>query len=269
MRIDYSEPKKSYVSPQAARPRKESSGGGTAVILFVVAIIMFGSGFGSGWFMSQRSAKKAFKAAMEQQSLENSPQKEAPAQQAKAAQVPQGGAPAQPAVPPNAAPAGTTPAPAASAGAPEPSLSFYKTLPSGQKSAVLGSGINAKDEKGAKLPLQAAVPVGMAAKPAAAPAANGEAGKAPAPAPAGDKSARRPETAGFTVQVASYSLKSEAETLRSKLAAKGYNALIAESNQGDKGIWYRVRVGKKLEQDAAKELATKLGKGALAIPDKD
>jgi hypothetical protein len=30
-----------------------------------------------------------------------------------------------------------------------------------------------------------------------------------------------------------------------------------------------VRVGKKLEQDAAKELAGKLGKGAMAILDKD
>ncbi len=34
-------------------------------------------------------------------------------------------------------------------------------------------------------------------------------------------------------------------------------------------MWYRVRVGKKLDADAAKELAAKLGKGALAIPDRD
>ena len=33
--------------------------------------------------------------------------------------------------------------------------------------------------------------------------------------------------------------------------------------------WYRVRVGRKLDQEAAKELAGKLGKGALVIPDKD
>jgi hypothetical protein len=30
-----------------------------------------------------------------------------------------------------------------------------------------------------------------------------------------------------------------------------------------------VRVGRRLEQDAAKELCSKLGKGAIVIPDKD
>jgi hypothetical protein len=40
-----------------------------------------------------------------------------------------------------------------------------------------------------------------------------------------------------------------------------------DSNQGEKGIWYRVRVGKRLDQEAAKELAGKLGKTALVIPD--
>jgi cell division septation protein DedD len=72
------------------------------------------------------------------------------------------------------------------------------------------------------------------------------------------------------MQLASFPLKSEAETFKSKMAAnKGYNVFISESHQGDKGTWYRVRVGRKLEQDAAKELASKLGKGALVIPDKE
>jgi hypothetical protein len=53
------------------------------------------------------------------------------------------------------------------------------------------------------------------------------------------------------------------------LAAKGYNVAIVESFLGDKGTWYRVRVGKHLDPDAAKELAGKLGKGAIAIPEKD
>jgi cell division septation protein DedD len=69
--------------------------------------------------------------------------------------------------------------------------------------------------------------------------------------------------------MASLSLKSEAETLKNKYASKGYNVYIVESNQGNKGIWYRVRVGKGLDQEAAKELAGKLGKGAMAIPDKE
>ena len=57
--------------------------------------------------------------------------------------------------------------------------------------------------------------------------------------------------------------------MKNKLASKGYNVQITESNQGNKGTWYRVRVGRGLEQDAAKELAGKLGKGAMAIPDKE
>jgi cell division protein FtsN len=88
-------------------------------------------------------------------------------------------------------------------------------------------------------------------------------------APIKPANATRQETNNLTVQVASFSLRSEAETLRSKLAAKGYNVTIVESFLGDKGTWYRVRVGKHLDPDAAKELAGKLGKGAIAIPDKD
>jgi len=57
--------------------------------------------------------------------------------------------------------------------------------------------------------------------------------------------------------------------MRGKLAAKGYNVSIVESHLGDKGTWFRVRVGKRLDQDAAKELAGKIGKGAIAIPDRD
>lgn len=263
MRIDYSEPKKSYISPQAgsSRSRKESNPLVLAVI--TTALISLAIGFGSGWMLSQRYAKKGFQAAMEQQSLENSPQsgtvqptvpKPQPAQPVAATQQPQ--------------PAGTSPQTTAPGTPPAPDtpLSFYKTLPSGQKSNVLGSGINATDDKPAKQPLQAAIPTNLAKPVQPLGAANNT--KPPLPV-ATEKPAARPESNGFTVQVASYSLKSEADTLKGKLASKGYNVHIVESNQGDKGTWYRVRVGKRLEQDAAKELAGKLGKGAIPIPDKD
>lgn len=262
MRIDYSEPKKSCSSPQGSqnRPRKESSGS-VLIVAAVTGVLCLGIGFGSGWMLSQRSAKKGFKAAMEQQSLENSPQ------QVKAQPSPQ-----QPAIP---APAqqppadGSVPQPAAAGGAQtavEPPLSFYKTLPSGQKNNVMGSGINSRDDKPAKQPLQAAMPANIT-RPAA-PQGDENVQKQPVQAvPA--KAAVRQDSSGFTVQVASYSLKSEAETLRSKLAAKGYNVNIVESHLGDKGTWFRVRVGKRLDPDAAKELAGKIGKGAIAIPDKD
>ena len=155
MRIDYSEPKQSYVASQSkARPRKEPVGLITTLVV-VAVVIGFIGGFGTGWFFSQKSAKKSFQAAAEQNSLENSPKpaeiiptpapvKPQPSPMDDALQKPQTLSGAAKAVPGAAIP-------------PEPALSFYKTLPSGQINNVLGSGINAKDEK-LKQPLQAAIP---------------------------------------------------------------------------------------------------------------
>jgi len=257
MRIDYSEPKKSYVTPQgSARPRKEPAGLFTTVLV-ITGVITFIAGFGTGWFLSQKSAKMSFKAATEQNSLENYPKQEA-------AQPPKPAQPVQP-VPqtqPQPDPAAAQQPPAASGTTTDPPLSFYKTLPSGQKGNMLGSGFNTKDDK-VKQPLQAAIPANLFKSAAT------DAQKAPADKPAATEKVAtlHPEGTSFTVQVASFPLKSEAETLKNKLAGKGYNAFIAESHQGDKGTWYRVRVGKKLDQESAKELAGKLGKGALVIPD--
>ncbi len=263
MRIDYSEPKKSCSAPQGGlnRPRKESSGN-VLIVAVITGFICLGIGFGSGWILSKRSAKEAFKAAMDQQSLENSPQQGAapPLPQQQAAPLPPGQQPQA---------GGTAPQQPATGGtgtANDPPLSFYKTLPSGQKSTVLGSGINSREDKPAKQPLQAAMPANVT-RPAP-PEGDDDNQKQPTQA-APAKSAARQDSKGFTVQVASYSLKSEAETLRSKLAAKGYEVGIVESHLGDKGTWYRVRVGKRLDPDAAKELAAKIGKGAIAIPDRN
>lgn len=253
MRIDYSEPKKSYVmSPGTARPRKEPSGFFTTMLVVSGAII-FIAGFGTGWFLSQKAAKKSFQAAIAQNSLENSPKGAAPP-------LPKPPQPVQQAPQAQPDPATAQQTPPAAGTAAEPPLSFYKTLPSGQKGNVLGSGINTKDDK-TKQPLQAPIPTNLS-RPAAA-----DTPKPPADRPAGPE--RAASGAGFTVQLASFPLKSEAETLKNKLSGKGYNVVISESHQGDKGTWYRVRVGRKLEQDAAKELAAKLGKGALVIPDKE
>jgi cell division septation protein DedD len=259
MRIDYSEPKKSYVAPLGnSRPRKEPAGRFT-IIIIVTCMATFAAGFGTGWFLSQRAAKKSFQAAMEQTSLESSP----PQENVPVKRIP----PPQPVAPaPSQTQQQTGAAPPNGQTMPEPPLSFYKTLPSGQKNNVMGSGINAKEEKG-KQPLQATIPSNVARQSQqGSDAANPGNEKAPA---AGEKTARQDSSGGFTVQVASYTLKSEAEAVRSKLAGKGYNVLVTESNQGDKGTWYRVRVGRRLEQDAAKELCSKLGKGAIVIPDKD
>ncbi|MBL0224897.1 MAG: SPOR domain-containing protein [Geobacteraceae bacterium] len=255
MRIDYSEPKKSYVTAHGtARPRKEPTGY-FKTALVVTGIITFMAGFGTGWFLSQKSAKKSFQAATEQISLESSPNN-------GAAQLPKPPAPPQPNPQPPAqqdpAAAQSQPPPATPPGTvAEQPLSFYKTLPSGQKGNVLGSGINTKDDK-AKQPLQAPIPSNLTRPAPAEPAKT-----------TADKQTARPADNSYTVQVASYALKSEAETLKNTLSGKGYNAFISESHQGDKGTWYRVRVGRKMDQDAAKELARKLGKSAQVFPEKE
>jgi len=240
MRIDYSTPKQSYVSGQnKPKPRKESNSFLTSIIV-ATALTCFIAGYGAGWFFSQRSAKKAFQAATEQKSLESSPKQTLtpppqPQQPANPVQQQAENNPNQPGqTAPNTA---------------QPALSFYKTLPSGQKNNALGSGINTTEEK-----IKPQSPANSLVSPAAKSATT-------------DKPAAKTESGGFAVQVASFSLKSEAEAIKNKLANKGYNVSIVESNLGEKGIWYRVRVGKKLEHDAAKELAGKLGKGAMIIPD--
>src|SRR6185369_14337308 len=55
----------------------------------------------------------------------------------------------------------------------------------------------------------------------------------------------------FAVQTASYQDKHEAEELKARLVAKGHAAYIVESSVPGKGTWYRVRVGKHLEDAAA------------------
>jgi cell division septation protein DedD len=259
MRIDYSEPKKAYVTSQGpSRPRKEPAGLFTTLII-VTGIIIFIAGFGTGWFLSQKSAKKSFQAATEQNSLENSKKKE-PVPAPKAPQPVQQATTPQP----QPDPATAQQPPTTPGAATDPPLSFYKTLPSGQKGNVLGSGINTKDDR-SKQPLQAAIPANLNKPTTIDPT------KPPTEQPVtSDKTIpKHSGNSSFTVQVASFPLKSEAETLKNKLAAKGYHVFIVDSNQGEKGTWYRVRVGKKLEQEAAKELAGKLGKSALVIPERD
>jgi cell division septation protein DedD len=268
MRIDYSEPKKSYTAPHTGQNRtKNESSGSLVPIVIITCIISLGLGFGSGWTLSQRSAKKGFKAAMEQQSLENSPRR-ATAQPSPS--KPEIIAPPGPDALQQPLPGGAQAAPAAPGTGtqtiPDQQLSFYKNLPSGQKNNVLGSGINTRDDKPAKQVLQAAIPTNLT-RPS--PSQNAAENTKPAISAAPEKPGVRQDGNAFAVQVASLSLRSEAEALKNKLAGKGYNAYIAESNQGNKGTWYRVRVGRGLEQDAAKELAGKLGKGAMAIPEKD
>lgn len=158
----------------------------------------------------------------------------------------------------------------------EPTLTFYETLPKGNKE-LMGSGLNlpkaaeqapAKAAPKVKPPALAAKPTG----PQEPPVENKEAVKTPAkpsePASAKETAVREGEgKAKFVVQVASYHLKKEAEEARDRLKESGIAAYIVESNIPEKGTWYRVRVGRHLDQQKAHEMAEKAGKGSIIIPE--
>ena len=246
MRIDYSEPRQSTGSGStgiSSSPRKADGSSSSNLVVFgVLAGFIFCTGFGTGWFFSQKSAKKAFRAAMEQQSLESNQkdtkkQPELPIQQTP---------PQAAATPPTAIPTAGKPAQQAAPTGQVP-LSFFETLPKGQKQTVLGSGINEKP------------------KPAASPAPQ----PPQAPAPAIKAPDTKAANSGFLVQVAAFANKKEAENTKSKLASKGYSASISETNLNDKGTWYRVRIGRHLDKEAASEIAGRVGSGAKILPDQE
>ncbi len=263
MRIDYSPPRRSATPPLPTGKQRSSSGSSVRFVMLLASLglMLFGIGFGSGWYFSQQSTKQAFRAAMEQQSLESTPKEErvsseptpvvAPVPLAAPAQPVVAAVPAQAPAPPQQKPAvPTTPT--------GPPLSFYENLPSGQKNAVLGSGINERP------------------KPAATPAPPLQPAIAPAPKPAADPqttadkpSATPTAPVGWLVQVAAFSSQKDAETLKTKLAAKGYNASIMETHLNDKGTWYRVRIGRRMSKDAAQDIASRIGGGAKALPDQE
>lgn len=259
MRLDYSE-KMTAVRDSAERnrpvqknrPRREPIGGFLLVAL-VLLVIGYGGGVLTGWFLFHGK----------------NPQAAVPpaAQQAKvppAAQTPQ--------------PPGTVPGQPGQPGQPAPDvpLTFYKTLPSGGKGAI-GSGINTKLPE--VLPKSApatpaAAPEQQKAAPAAAPAGKGGEAKPAekAPAPPAEKPAekqggeeKQANDPRYLVQVASYKDKQEADSVRAKLAAKGIAAYVVESRLKDKGVWYRIRVGRHLSKQEAQQLAGKVGSGAAVV----
>lgn len=273
MRIDYSEPRQyssGTTAPYTPRKAERPASGGLAFKLALLCI-GFAVGFGAGWHLSQKSAKKAFRAAMEQQSLESTPAV-APK---NAVSPPSGAAPAA------SQPGGSAPPPSAdsktgaASGQATPSgqvpLSFFESLPRGQKQTVLGSGINEKPKPAEVHP--PTTPAGPAAPsaPAQSPPSVRPAAPAAPPAvqPPPKPAAVSPSASGFVVQVAAFNNRKEAELTRTKLAAKGYSASVVETNLNDKGTWFRVRIGRHLEKEAATEIATRIGGGAKVIPDLD
>jgi len=197
-------------------------------------------------------------------------------------------------------PATTPPPQPPVTGPPDPNLSFYKTLPEGK--AILGTGMNSpKPEIPAlgptvtKPPFSGPVPSaaspavtaqpqpatraaptavspeqrdgGPREKPAVPPAVVKPSLPVPAPVqtPGDDQARKAPLKGNYVVQVASYQSRAEAEAVKVRLADAGLQAYIVESALRDRGTWYRVRVGRHLDQATAAELAVRAGKNAIVI----
>lgn len=136
---------------------------------------------------------------------------------------------------------------------PGENLTFYDALPKGDQ-APLGSGINHPPEE--KKPVSAATSAAapgeaIQTKPAPAPAVAPKPAAATAPAAAPTTAAvaapapvAKPAASGaYVVQVASFPQLSDAQTLKDRLAKKGYNVYTQDADLGAKGIWYRVYIG--------------------------
>ncbi|CAG0989180.1 hypothetical protein GEOBC_02277 [Geobacteraceae bacterium] len=175
----------------------------------------------------------------------------------------------------------------------EPSLTFYETLPKGGK-GILGSGINPKrpeihsatppkppvdapSRKDQAQPQKVDVrPVQKAESPASPVSSQNRSmvsDTAERQKGTGDAakvvSAKNPTAAKgkFSVQVASAKERKEAEAIKAALQEKGFAAYVVEFPVAGKGTWYRVRVGKQMDQAAAGNLVNQIGKGAIIIPE--
>ncbi len=174
----------------------------------------------------------------------------------------------------------------------DPPLTFYYTLPKGEK-ASLGSGLNPaigdrQGKVGAAQPditklkqthLKDVQPQKTASaeqrvKPSGQESdGSGSVDSAARKAVSDDDTHPQPgkisETAkrGYTVQVASCTTRKESEEMKTSLDRRGLFAYVVESKIPGKGVRYRVRLGSRLDYETAGKVAAKVGKGAIVVPE--
>jgi cell division septation protein DedD len=147
---------------------------------------------------------------------------------------------------------------------PVPPMTFYQelTAPLASPPPRPTKPEKAKPEPVAPPPKPEPVPKAEPEAPAAAlpaPSPKPEPVVKAAPAPP----AARPEPAparggvGYTVQVAAYATRAQAEALADRLIARGFPADVSETTT-DTGVRYRVRVGTWPTREAAREIVARL-----------
>ena len=130
-------------------------------------------------------------------------------------------------------------------------LTFFDTLPKSEE-PPLGSGINQppvqKEDNRTRDSLKPVVEE-ASAKPESVSSEKAEAvvpAAEPVPAVADGR---------YVVQVGSFRVEDDARALREKLLKKDFAAYIQQADLGDKGTWYRVRVGPFADVETARDAA--------------
>ncbi len=129
-------------------------------------------------------------------------------------------------------------------------LTFFDTLPKGGDQP-LGSGINRPPRDEARLAPPAAPPSPTTSE--TAPETRAETPpERPMPSSAGE--------GRFVVQVASFRAEDDARKLSERLAKKDYSAFVQSADLGEKGTWYRVRIGPFANSGQARQVVDKIGR---------
>jgi cell division septation protein DedD len=258
MRIDYSTRRQVSVNRPKRNPFRP-----LLLMTLVGGAVLFGLGVATGWLIFSTGRQSA--ASPAQSAVAKAP---APAQPVKAATAPR-----------------------QQEGGETPQFTFYDSLPKGDKE-LIGSGLN---------PTRDSVPTAAAKAPQQTPSADaqpkspkpqkpaspqpaagmnsrltdsemsshgGNKGTAPGKAvPASQKPAGKATT--YTVQLASYRDRKEAEELKAKWAKNGYSVRVIETSAPGGGTLYRVRIGNRMSQEAASQLSGKIGGGAISVPEQE
>jgi cell division septation protein DedD len=261
MALDYSQRKQINRN----RPKKRSTKPFLLLILGAISGV-YALGIGTGWLLFKGAARNGPQVASDSAKVDESRKTSGASPSAK----------------------DTVNSPSPNGKGNETPLTFYYTLPKGDK-GVIGSGVNLpRDESVPIAKRDVPAPQASAVKPQQPVKSEQGEGRAKAsvdekeriakeakPLQVNDKPTNVLPTkqkkelgkGGYSVQVGSYHDRNEAQDLRASLEKNGFSARVVEYAVPGKGVLYRVRVGNRMEQETATRLAVKVGKNAIAVPE--
>jgi len=217
-----------------------------AVLLLVLVLVVSLTSFTLGVMVGRRGAARDL--AQKQQAAEN---------------ILVAPVPSRPAAPPPANPASMTEAKPAEVAKEETKLTFYDDL-NKAGTAPLGSGINLppaekKTAPAIKPPLDLPEQPVVEKTVPSVPAVSAEKGQ-PVAAETALIMPKVDPKGRYALQVGSFATAGDAGKLKKRLLDKSYPAFVVEADLGNKGLWYRVRLGPYADADAAKSMLSLMEK---------